>query len=220
MSIKEKFHNLASSGLNKLSPSANLFFRYYTGLGSKGLDLKDDYLSKVREETKSADMQSGRFNEEFTDEEGNRRMGKRLSFLDFPSNLPRFGAVNPYGSGSKDDIQTLGRFQSTPQAGGKYVNIRDTYDMVNPQEDPDLVSGRFQPIKGLQELGRGIGGALGRGTGAYDFEVSPKTRLARAAMYFTPRKFKPFDINIDLPMRGDINNREIYKWLDLVNRYN
>ena len=211
MSIKEKFQNLASSGLNKLSPSANLFLRYYTGLGSKGLDLKDDYLSKVREETKLADMQSGRFNEEYIDEEGNRRMGKRLSFLDFPSDLPRFGAVNPYGSGSKEVIQTLGRFQSTPQIGGKYVNIRDTYDMVNPQEDPDLVSGRFQPIKGLQELGRGIGGALGRGTGAYDFEVSPKTRLARAAMYFTPRKFKPFDINIDLPMRGDINNREIYK---------
>jgi hypothetical protein len=195
MSIKEKFQNLASSGLNKLSPSANLFLRYYTGLGSKGLDLKDDYLSKVREETKSADQYSGRFDEEYIDEEGNRRMGKRLSFLDFPSDLPRYGAVNPYGSGSKDVIQTLGRFQSTPQAGGKYVNIRDTYDMVNPQEDPDLV----------------IGGALGRGTGAYDFEVSPKTRLARAAMYFTPRKFKPFDINIDIPMRGDINNREIYK---------
>ena len=211
MSIKEKFQNLASSGLNKLPSSANLFLRYYTGLGSKGLDLKDDYLSKVREETKSADMQSGRFDEEYIDEEGNRRMGKRLSFLDFPSDLPRYGAVNPYGTGSKEVIQTLGRFQSTPQAGGKYVNIRDTYDMVNPQEDPDLVSGRFQPIKGLQELGRGLGGAIGGGSGAYDFEVSPKTRLARAAMYFTPRKFKPFDINIDIPMRGNINNREIYK---------
>ena len=211
MSIKEKFQNLTSSGLNKLSPSANLFLRYYTGLGSKGLDLGDDYLSKVREETKSADMRSGRFDREFTDEEGNRQMGKRLSFLDFPSDLPRFGAVNPYGTGSKEVIQTLGRFQSTPQAGGKYVNIKDTYDMVNPQEDPDLVSGRFQPIKGLQELGRGIGGAIGGGSGAYDFEVSPKTRLARAAMYFTPRKFKPFDINIDIPMTGDINNREIYK---------
>jgi hypothetical protein len=211
MSIKEKFQNLASSGLNKLPSSANLFLRYYTGLGSKGLDLKDDYLSKVREETKSADMQSGRFDEEYIDEEGNRRMGKRLSFLDFPSDLPRYGAVNPYGTGSKEVIQTLGRFQSTPQAGGKYVNIRDTYDMVNPQEDPDLVSGRFQPIKGLQELGRGLGGAIGGGSGAYDFEVSPKTRLARAAMYFTPRKFKPFDINIDIPMKGNIDNREIYK---------
>jgi len=30
-------------------------------------------------------------------------------------------------------------------------------------------------------------------------------------MYFTPRKFKPFDINIDIPMRGNIDNREIYK---------
>ena len=65
MSIKEKFQNLASSGLNKLSPSANLFLRYYTGLGSEGLDLKDDYLSKVREATKSADELSGRFDKEF-----------------------------------------------------------------------------------------------------------------------------------------------------------
>ena len=211
MSIKEKFQNIASSGLNKLSPSANLFLRYYTGLGSKGLDLDDDYLSKVRQETKSADMRSRRFDKEFINEEGDRQMGKRLSFLDFPSDLPRYGAVNPYGTGSKDVIQTLGRFQSTPQAGGKYVNIRDTYDMVNPQEDPDLVSGKFQPIKGLQKLGRGLGGAIGRGTGAYDFEVSPKTRLARAAMYLTPKKFKPFGIDIDIPSTGAINNREIYK---------
>ena len=216
MSIKEKFKNLASSGLNKLSPSANLFLRYYTGLGSEGLDLKDDYLSKVRESTKSADERSGRFDEEFTDFDPLgaevRRVGKRISFLDFPSDLPRFGQVNPYGTGQKEIIQTLGRFQSTPQIGGKFVNIRDTYDMVNPQEDPDLVSGKFQPIKGLSELGRALGGSIGGNKGGvYGFEVSPKTRFARAAMYLTPRKFKPFDINIDLPMTGDIDNREIYK---------
>ena len=68
MSIKERLQNLTSSGLNKLSPSANLFLRYYTGLGSKGLDLKYDYLDKVREQTKLADERSGRFDEEFTDE--------------------------------------------------------------------------------------------------------------------------------------------------------
>ena len=212
MSIKEKLKNLTSSGLNKLSPSANLFLRYYTGLGSKGLDLKDDYLDKVREQTKSADERSGRFDEEFINQEGDRVMGKRLSFLDFPSDLPRFGQVNPYGTGQKEIIQTLGRFQSTPQAGGKFVNIRDTYDMVNPQEDPDLVSGKFQPIKGLSELGRALGGSIGGNKGGvYGFEVSPKTRFARAAMYLTPKKFKPFDIDIDIPMTGDINNREIYK---------
>ena len=211
MSIKEKFKNLASSGLNKLPPSANLFLRYYTGLGSKGLNLSDDYLDKVRESTKSADMQSGRFDKEFINEEGDRVMGKRLSFLDFPSDLPRYGQVNPYGSGNKEVIQTLGRFQSTPQIGGNFVNIKDTYDMLNPQEDPDLVSGKFQPLKGLSELGRALGGSIGGNKGAYGFEVSPKTRFARAAMYLTPRKFKPFDINIDLPMTGDINNREIYK---------
>ena len=59
------------------------FCRYYTGLGSKGLDLKDDYLSKVREETKSADMNSGRFDEEFINEEGDRQMGKRFKFFRF-----------------------------------------------------------------------------------------------------------------------------------------
>ena len=212
MSIKQKFKNLASSGLNKLPTNANLFLRYYSGLGSEGLDFSDDYLSKVRESTKSADERSGRFDEEFINEEGDRVMGKRLSFLDFPSDLPRFGQVNPYGTGQKEIIQTLGRFQSTPQIGGEYVNIRDTYDMVNPQEDPDLVSGKFQPIKGLSELGRALGGSIGGNKGGvYGFEVSPKTRFARAAMYLTPRKFKPFDIDIDIPMTGDINNREIYK---------
>ena len=84
--------------------------------------------------------------------------------------------------------------------------------MVNPQEDPDLVSGKFQPIKGLSELGRALGGSIGGNKGGvYGFEVSPKTRFARAAMYLTPRKFKPFDIDVDIPMTGDINNREIYK---------
>tara|TARA_Y100000401_G_C8271745_1_gene198677 strand:+ start:100 stop:735 length:636 start_codon:yes stop_codon:yes gene_type:complete len=211
MSIKERFKNLASSGLNKLPASANLFLRYYTGLGSKGLDLSDEYLSNVREQTKSADMNSGRFDKEFIDEKGDRVMGRRLSFLDFPSDLPRFGQVDPYGTGNQDVIQTLGRFQSTPQADGKFVNIRDTYDMVNQQEDPDLVSGKFQLVKALQELGRGIKGFSGNKQGPYGFETSPKTRLARAAMYLTPVKFKPFDINIDIPMTGDINNREIYR---------
>ena len=102
MSIKQKFKNLASSGLNKLPTNANLFLRYYSGLGSEGLDFSDDYLSKVRESTKSADERSGRFNEEFINEEGDRVMGKRLSFLDFPSDLPRFGQVNPYGTGQKN----------------------------------------------------------------------------------------------------------------------
>ena len=31
-------------------------------------------------------------------------MGRRLSFLDFPSDLPRYGAVNPYGTGAKEVI--------------------------------------------------------------------------------------------------------------------
>jgi hypothetical protein len=30
-------------------------------------------------------------------------------------------------------------------------------------------------------------------------------------MYLTPKKFKPFGIDIDIPSTGAINNREIYK---------
>ena len=109
----------------------------------------------------------------------------------------------------KEVIQTLGRFQSTVNPDGKTVNISDKFDMVNPEEDPDLVSGKIQPKKALRSFVSALRG-VGKGN-EYGFTMSPKTEFARGLMYGLPIKPKGFDINIDIPMKGDIKNRETYK---------
>ena len=69
-------------------------------------------------------------------------MGKRLSFLDFPSDLPRYLDSKSIWN-NKEIIKTLGN--SNQQRRVASCKRKRTYDMVNPQEDPDLVSGKFQP---------------------------------------------------------------------------
>jgi len=223
--FKERAKDFAAAGLNKLPANANLFLRYMTGLGNRNLDLGDKTISAIREETKSADLDSPRFDREARDESGMLidlpRMtadGKfeapdskfrPLSSFTFPSDDPRSGPVNPYFGGNKEVIQTLGRFQSTVNPDGKTVNIKDRFDMVNPQEDPDLVSGKIQPKKALKSFISALRG-VGKGS-KYGFTMSPKTEFARGLMYGLPIKPKGFDINIDIPMKGDIQNRETYK---------
>jgi len=229
--FKEKAKEFVSKGFNKLPGNANLFLRYMTGLGSEGLDLDDKTLTSIRETTKSADMprKDGRFDREIRDELGRQinpprqvlnpvtgqfdliddpEIVRPMSFLDFPSDNPRSGAVNPYGTLNKDTIQTLGRFQSTVTPDGKFVNVKDTFDMRNPQEDPDLVSGKIQPLKALKSFANALRGLSG--DPEYGFSMSPKTEFARGLMYTLPIKPKGFDINIDIPTKGDIKNRERY----------
>ena len=132
--------------------------------------------------------------------------------------VPMSGAANPYGSGDQTASQTLGRFNAevTPTT----VRVRDVYDMENRSEDPDLVSGKFQPDKAYKTL-RGaldptkiyhprldkfqdIGHMLSpeqKQFGNYMKVVgkntthSPMTNIARAAMYALPVKFKPYEID-------------------------
>ena len=207
--FKERAKYFAAAGLNKLPDNANLFLRYMTGLGGRNLDLDDSTISNIREASKEADMYTTRFDRDFIDEMGERRTFSPVSSFTFASENPRTGAVNPYGSGNKDVIQTLGRFQSTVNPDGKTFNIKDTYDMKNKFEDPDLVSGKIQPIKALQEFSKALGG-VGR-KAEYGFTMSPKTSVARGLLYGLPIKPKEFDIDINIPMTGNINNREIYK---------
>ena len=68
--FKERAKDFAASGFNKLPANANLFLRYMTGLGNRNLDFSDEYLTNVREETKSADLDSARFDTEARDESG------------------------------------------------------------------------------------------------------------------------------------------------------
>ena len=218
--FKERAKDFAARGLNRLPDNANLFLRYMTGLGGRNLDLDDKTISKIREASKEADRYTDRFDRERRDELGRRldmprinpdgeleseiETARPFSSFTFASENPRTGAVNPYGTLNKDVIQTLGRFQSRVNPSGETFNVRDRYDMLNEAEDPDLVSGKLQPIRALRELS----GVFGP---SYGFTSSPKTRFARALMYGLPVKPKGFDINIDIPMTGDINNRERYR---------
>jgi len=105
---------------------------------------------------------------------------------------------------------TLGRFRSEINPTSNLdpsINIFDRYDMINEMEDPSLVSGKIEPFKAIGEL-------LGVGYGKSAYKTGgPKgipTRFARAALYALPIKPEGFDIDIDIPFSGDINNREIY----------
>ncbi len=126
------------------------------------------------------------------------------------SNTPKSGAISPYFGGFEgaDKVQTtLGRFMSKVNPTKDTVNISDTYDMINEMEDPDLVSGKIQPIKAIKELfGRGHmkGDVYGGGPKGF------ATRAARSLMYGLPIKPKSYPVNIDIPLSGDIKNKEIY----------
>jgi hypothetical protein len=131
---------------------------------------------------------------------------------------PSSGPTMPYSSGDQTSSQTLGRFNAevTPST----VRVMDTYDMENESEDPDLVSGKFQPGKAINLLRSTFtpGMEFNRKTGAIrdmshllkdgqkDFKKymeirgknttnSPMTEVGRSLMYALPIEFKPYDID-------------------------
>tara|TARA_B100001093_G_scaffold485648_1_gene520265 strand:- start:80 stop:706 length:627 start_codon:yes stop_codon:yes gene_type:complete len=204
--FKEKAKDFASAGLNKLPDRANLFLRYITGIGGRNLDLDDKTVSQIRDSTKESTATGepgGRFG--FEPDESLGGMKPKISFETFKSDKPRSGVVNPYYNATKDPTvaHTLGRFTAKVNADKGTVNVKDKYDMVNEYEDPDLVSGKIQPKKAFNEI-KGIFNKNKSVTG------TTATRLARAGMYLSPTKPKAFGIDIDIPLSGDINNRESY----------
>ena len=193
--FKEKAKDFAAAGFNKLPDSANLFLRYMTGVGGRNLDLDDKTITAIRESTK---------NSPFT---GRQRILGPVP--DRKTYTPQSGAINPYFGGFKDADKvktTLGRFTSKVNPEKNTINVSDTYDMINEAEDPDLVSGKIQPFKAAKEL-LGVGHLGGVGYGG---PLGIPTRIARAGMYISPIKPKAFDVDIDIPYSGDINNREKY----------
>lgn len=130
------------------------------------------------------------------------------------------GPVRPYG---RPDIgtsvtNTLGSYNVNVNPG-KSINIQDVYDMVNPQEDPDLVSGKFQPIKAIEEIQSiwnpnkgyfarkkmvaptppGQQTNYGQMRETKSQFASPATALGRALLYALPVKPQPYDVNITIP---------------------
>lgn len=130
------------------------------------------------------------------------------------------GPVRPYG---RPDVgtavtNTLGSYNVSVDPG-KSINIQDVYDMVNPGEDPDLVSGKFQPIKAIEEIqsiwdptkgyfaknktvaptppGQEPGYGQMRETKSQF--ASPATALGRALLYALPVKPQPYNVDITIP---------------------
>ncbi len=191
--LKNKVRDVSSAGFNQLPDRGNLFLRYMTGLGNTGLDLDDKTVHSLRQSTVKLPKEA--FKKEFIGP-----VGMANVYQPGPWSIkPRSGRVDPYGKGYGTEVtQTLGRFNAFVNPEETNINIRDTYDMVNEIEDPDLVSGKFQPVKALKSLGLAI-----RSKNLAD--------VGRSALYLSPVKPKPFPINIDIPYSGAINNKEVYR---------
>ena len=138
--------------------------------------------------------------------------------------LPQTGAYIPYGNQSigKEVTNTLGSFNAEV-IPGRSVRFIDTYDMLNSAEDPELVSGKFQPVKAIEEI-QSIWdpskGSLQRSTPDFFKEQnkrnygeakqtiqetsasrtsSPATALGRAFLYAMPWKPTAYPVDITIP---------------------
>lgn len=226
---------VAGAAMNQLPDRVNMFGRYLTGVGNEGLQLDQSTLQSLRTATETPDYYSKPVEGEgpFFNERGEEIPRPIMRFEKAGPFLPSSGPVNPYGRGEigKDVTQTLGRFTATVDPSKNTVRMQDTYDMVNTAEDPDLVSGRFQPRKALNEieaiwnpaagdrnLGRDVPTEFQRGYNLenvqeglsgkrvdYDKTYGPMTRIGRAVMYALPKKFDPYEVDVTVPMRGPIN---------------
>ena len=231
MNIAGKFKgalkDLAAAGLNAMPDRFNLFGRYLTGLGGHNLQFDpstENALVRATERQQfsqipltPAEIEDSR---RTLQQSGLEEVAPMTSYSMPQAGpfQPGSGPVNPYGGSASSFTpdrtvsQTLGRFnaQVTPQG----VRVLDTYDMKNESEDPDLVSGKFQPRKALEEL-RSIwdptAGHLGLTVPApenmtrYSREninrqgqsptASPATALGRSLLYALPFKPKAFPID-------------------------
>ena len=225
---------VAGAAINQLPDRVNMFGRYITGLGNEGLQLDPSTLRSLRQATEKPEYYSKPVEGKgpFFNERGEEIPRPMMAIEKAGPYLPTSGPVNPYRTGGtgKDVTQTLGRFTATVDPSKNTVRMQDTYDMENTVEDPDLVSGKFQPRKALNEIEAIWNPAAGArnfgleaptkfqrgysvenvqkglsGEQSYDNTHSPLTRVGRAAMYALPKKFKPYEVDVTVPMRGQIN---------------
>ena len=214
----------AGAGLNLLPDRVNLFARYLTGVGNTNLQL-DPYTERslvqaTEKPPATTEMVPTWGSREDAIEGDLSKRTKMMPMRIFQAGpgQPSSGPTMPYRSGDQTSSQTLGRFNAevTPST----VRVMDTYDMENESEDPDLVSGKFQPGKAINLLRATFNPGLefNRKTGAIrdvshllndeqkDFKnymkargrsttASPMTEAARSLMYALPVKFKPYEID-------------------------
>jgi len=213
MSVVKRF---ASDIFNALPDRINMFGRYMTGFGGEGLELDRSTEKAIIAATEVQPTVTHNVvaMPGTTLPEG---MPTSIEVPAFGPGIPTSGPVsNPYyNEANKDATQTLGRFNAevTPET----VRAIDTYDMVNDAEDPDLVSGKFQPKKAINNLiatfdhrkhfdhktGELIEPVYKKNEG-YNTQsklqddspaLSKATSLARSLMYLAPWKPKAYDVD-------------------------
>ena len=199
--LKNKTKDVAAAGFNQLPDRGNLFLRYMTGVCNRNLDLDDNTLNSLRNSTFDFPKEAY---DQFV-------FGPTGQSWEIPKPGPwnieaRSGAVDPYGRGYGTDVtHTLGRFNADVNPDKTAITMTDTYDMENEFEEPNLVSGKFQPVKASQTFLSAFPQKIEGGIKPFD-----ASDLGRAAMYLSPFKPKPFPVNITVPYSGDIDNKETY----------
>ena len=216
----------AAAGMNQLPDRFNLFMRYVTGIGNRNLQLDPSTQRSLIRATEKPPTTQRMVPTWDNERAALRGDPPRLESVTVPApgpGIPASGPVNPYNEfANKDVTNTLGRFNAevTPTT----VRVTDTYDMVNEAEDPDLVSGKFQPDKAINLLKSTFipGYSFNRETGAIrdnrEFlppdqqglkgiidqlqykgqsgTFNPMSDVARSLMYALPMKFSPYEIDL------------------------
>ncbi len=222
----------AGSALNTLPDRVNLFTRYMTGVGNSNLQLDESTLNDLRRSTEKTPIIQQE--KKVTMLPGNVETTFKFEVPTYGPGLPESGPVNPYDfritAAPKSVTNTLGRFNAIVDARANKIRIQDKYDMVNEAEDPDLVSGKFQPQKAWNEIESIWNPAAGLrnlsiknkifvpeekqynpqnvqkalSTTGESPTYSPATRFARALMYVSTVKPKAYDVDITIPMEREI----------------
>jgi len=227
----------AADGLNLLPDRMNLFGRYLTGIGNRRLQLDPSTERSIYASTEETPMS-------YRKPDARDRRFAEAAGIDLPEfvpngvilgpGVPTSGKKEPYTSSR--DVQgvprgkpdygitnTLGRFEADVTPSN--IRIRDRYDMENEFEDPDLVSGKFQPIKAVRQLRSAMDGQLefdpvsgqirrraptqfntgrenrGYRRGANTPTNSFMTELGRSLLYALPVKPTPYEIDYNIPRR-------------------
>jgi len=211
MNILERY---AGEAFNLLPDRLNLFGRYMTGFGGDNLKLDrstEKALVRATEKRPTAEMPLPHA----VARELGLEPGASFPVTAAGPGIPVSGPVSdPYKMGAdKAATQTLGRFDAevTPDT----VRITDVYDMANEHEDPDLISGKFQPKKAINNLiqafdhSKQLDFKTGDLRDAYitegynsqkDLQDANPTRskatdFARSLMYLAPIVPKPYDVD-------------------------
>ena len=222
----DALHSALGKAFNLLPDRANLFARYATTYGDKNLELDASTLNELRNSVSEFNRPyaQGDKVEQF-DPQGNKiEFFMRGAPYQGPIQ-PVSGPVNPYESKEKGVTNTLGRFTADVNPLENKLRITDTYDMENEVEDPDLVSGKFQPRKALNQIEAIWNPAAGQRNfkrdasmrmpdkgydldtvqqGGYSSTSSPMTQVGRALLYLSPVQPKPFDVDVTVPVSGKI----------------